>query len=464
MPFYLGVDLGTSFIKASLLDGEGRVVARARLESSVFSPREGFFEVDAEEVWWKSFLSICRKMCSEVPAASIRALCVSSVCGSFVPVDEAFRPVHNAILYGIDRRSEALAAALNAHYGEEFLQRRLGNVFSTHSVLPKILWLKENRPEEYRQAAFFVSSFNFISARLTGVPSWDVPTAYGALMLDEETEEVPKWFLEDQGIAAEKIPAVGPAVAPLGTVTNRAASETGLAAGTVVMRGACDVNAEAMAVRAVAPETAVAVFGSTVSLLLNTEAPRNLKGFMTGRSLFPGVWRIGAATASGGRTVEWGRKLGAIAAPASPTGIFFIPYLDGARTPFNDPSARGAFLGLTSAHTPTDMAAAVLESLGYELAMIISKMEEAAPFPTLVEASGGLVNMPGLMELVADVTGKSLRPHPGVDASYGDALIAMTAVSPDALPSPGDPLRVVHPSERAVTYARLRTQWEEKIA
>lgn len=457
MKFYLGVDMGTSSTKGTLVDEEGRAALRVQRESSVSNPREGFFEVDAEKVWWENFLYVCQRVLSEFPASSVRALCVSSVCGSFVPVDKAFRPVHNAILYGIDRRSESLVAALNARYGEEYLQKRLGNVFSTHSVLPKILWLKMNRPEIYARAAHFVSSFNFISARLTGVPAWDVPTAYGALMLDEETEAVPQWFLEAHQLDAEKIPPVVPALHPLGTVTGEAAKETGLSPETVVVLGACDINAEAMAVNAVQPGSAVSVFGSTVSLLLNTETPHSLEGFMTGRSLLPGVWRIGAATASGGRAIDWGRRLAPCQnVPHLPTGIFFVPYLDGARTPFNEPSAQGAFFGLTSAHSPAHMAAAVEESLGYELANIISIMEKAAPFPSQLAVSGGLSNVRSLMQRVADITGRSLRLHPDLDASFGDALIAMTADVPyKALPLFHRTLPVLYPSELAVPYAEL---------
>ncbi|MDR1377291.1 MAG: hypothetical protein LBJ22_07245 [Synergistaceae bacterium] len=460
MGFYLGVDMGTSSIKATLVDEVGRVVSRVQRESSVFSPQEGFFEADAEGVWWKNFLYVCEKVLSEFPASSIRALCVSSVCASFVPVDGAFRPVHNAILYGIDQRSESLVDALNAHYGEIFLQKHLGNVFSTHSILPKILWLKRNRPEVYSRAAYFVSSFNFISARLTGVPAWDVPTAYGALMLDEETETVPQWFLEEQGLDAEKNPPVVAAMSPLGTVVRKAAEETGLSPETVVVLGACDVNMEAMAVGAVLPGSAVSVFGSTVSLLLNTETPHSLKGFMTGRSLLPGVWRVGAATASGGRTIEWARQLAPSRdislPPHLPTGILFVPYLDGARTPFNEPSAHGAFFGLTRAHSPEDMALAVEESLGYELALLISIMEKAAPFPSRLEVSGGLSNLRSLMQLVSDITGRSLRLHPDVDASFGGALAAMTARGPyDAPPFSGRTLPVLHPSERTTLYSEL---------
>ncbi|MDO4785824.1 MAG: FGGY family carbohydrate kinase [Fretibacterium sp.] len=427
------MDMGSSSIKACLVDDSGRIVLKAWRAARVTSPQDGYFEVDPIGTWWNSFLSICQEVLEHVEASQIRALCISSVCGSFVPVDARFEPLHNAILYGIDRRSARIVQELNAYYGEDFLTQRLGGALTTHSILPKILWLQRERPRVYKQTAHFLSSFNFISARLTGIPSWDWPTAFGALMLDATTLDYPQWFFEDQGLEIAQFPSLGGGLEVLGPVTPNMAATTGLSPKTLIMRGACDINAEAMAVDAVRADTAVAVFGSTVSLLLNTARPVRAKGFIPGLSLLPDVWRIGAATSSGGRTLEWGDGLfgkAYIAPHQSPTGILFVPYLDGARSPFHDPDATGAFLGLKSLHTPADLSAAIRESLGYELALLISTMEKVYPFPNTLEVSGGLANIGDLMQMMADITGRTLRPYTDRDASYGDARMAMTADFP----------------------------------
>jgi xylulokinase len=452
--------MGTSSIKATLADERGRIVFSAKREARTLSPREGFFEVDPVETWWNGFLSLCREALQRVPAHEIRALCVSSVCGSFVPVDARFRPLHNAILYGIDRRSAEIVEELNAAWGEEFLRQRLGGAFTTHSVFPKVLWLKRNMPEIYRDAVHFVSSFNFVAARLTNVPSWDYPTAFGALMLDAAALDYPRWFLGPQGLAEEKFPPLGSGLGILGTLTPEAARETGLDPSTRVMRGACDINAEAMAVNAVRPDTAVAVLGSTLSLLLNTDRPVQAKGFVPGVSLLPNVWRIGAATSSGARTIDWGKRFADVAPPESPVGIFFMPYLDGARTPFNAPRATGMLLGLKSAHGPKDVAQAVQESLGYELALLAEMMEEVHPFPDTIEISGGLSHLAPLVQTVADITGRVLRVH-SADASCGSARIAMMADIPrcENLPPLPDPAQIVRPGKRAELYAPLRQKF-----
>jgi sugar (pentulose or hexulose) kinase len=154
--------------------------------------------------------------------------------------------------------------------------------------------------------------------------------------------------------------------------------------------------------------------------------------------------------------VNWSKKLHP--GPAAYTGdgpgdLYFIPYLDGARAPFNNPAAGGAFFGLTSAHGPRDMAGAVLKALGLELAFLIACMERAAPFPRILEVSGGLVRVPGLLRLLADCTGKTLRSHPDVDASCGDARIAMLADQPlKNLPPPGEKAALHAPSAASPAY------------
>jgi xylulokinase len=241
-----------------------------------------------------------------------------------------------------------------------------------------------------------------------------------------------------------------------------------------------------MAVDAVLPGTAVAVFGSTLSLLLNTDHFVQLQGFVPGVSLLPNVWRIGAATSSGARTLDWGKRFADVAPPEFPTGILFLPYLDGARTPFNAPHATGMILGLKSTHGPEGIAQAVQESLGYELALLIEMMEkkmtrekitrekmteekvmkermtgekvteETHPFPKILEISGGLSRFTPLVQTVADITGRVLRVH-AEDASYGSARIAMTADVPySKLPPVPPPAKIVNPGKKAECYAPYR--------
>jgi xylulokinase len=426
MPLFLGVDLGTSSLKAAVLDERGRVVTRARIPSATESPRKNFYEVNAETNWWGGFLALCEEVGKTVSLKSVAALCVSSVCASFVPIDEEGTPTHNAILYGIDKRATEQIGRLNRRYGEK-LDGMLGGPFTTHSILPKVLWLKENRPEVYKKTALYVEPNNFITYRLTGTRAWDFPSAAAAGLVDRGRMSLPVGLFVEQGISPSCFPDLRWPLSVLGGVTKAASQSTGLPAGIPVITGACDINAEAAAARAMEPGECVVVFGSTVSVLLTTQHPARLSGFVTGISLLEGTYRLGAATSSGSRFLQWLRSVvqsGDSGKSVSPTGILMLPWLDGARTPFHNPEAKMLFSGMNSGTSPADFLLAGREALGYELDGILSLMETAAPLPETINVSGGLCNDMELMQLVCSMTGRKLRLHPSVDAACGDAVLA----------------------------------------
>ena len=430
MDFYLGVDMGTSSIKATVADEECRIIDRVTLPSELINPRDGFYEVDPVETWWKGFTEICLYMGQRMDLENISGICISSVCGSFVPVSKDLDPMYNAVLYGIDRRSEPQVERMNFEMGE-YLASNMGGLFTTHSVIPKILWFRENLPEIYDRTAYFVESNNFVSSRLTGTVKWDYPTAAGSKMVDFKNLALPAPVMERYSLDSRKLPPFGWPVNRLGTVTPAAAAVTGLKAGTPVAVGGCDVNAEAMSLRAVHPGDMILVFGSTLSILLTTDRYAEPEGFVPGMSLLENTYRIGAATSSGGKYLKWFRERldchrGENITPSNiPTGIMILPYLDGARTPFNDPEASLSILGLKSGHSGLDIYRGAMESLGYELDLLFRKMAREYPLPAVIDVTGGLSNDLGLMKTISDITGRNLRIHRGVDASFGDALLAM---------------------------------------
>lgn len=432
MALYLGVDIGSSTIKGTVIDENGEIVKQARVSSRITNPRPGFYEVEPVEVWWKGFLGICDILRQEVDFSQVRSICVSSVCGSFVPVDERLDPVHNAILYGIDTRSSKQVDTLNRRYPKEKLNEVLGGTFTSHSIIPKLLWLKEEKPDVYGNAWAFLESCNFVTARLTGETAWDYPTASGALLVDLTTLSQPAFLLEDLAIDPKKIPPFKWPLQVLGRVSEDAASLTGLNIGMPVVTGACDINAEALACGAVSPGDMVVVYGSTISILLVVDRIIQLEGFVTGASFTEGSYRLGGATSSGGRLLEWvdrllsARTRTATPVPETPTQILMLPYLDGARLPFHDPDAKAVWFGMTRSTTREEICISARESFGFELSIILKKLDEVFPVPDCLHVMGGLSNDIGLMQIVSNITGKSQRTFPALDASYGDALAAMT--------------------------------------
>lgn len=432
MGLYLGVDIGSSAIKATAIDESGKIIKQAKRPCHITHPQPGFYEVEPVEVWWKGFLSICDTLRQEVDFSQVRSLCISSVCGSFVPVNNRLDPLHNGILYGIDTRSSRQVDRLNREYSKEMLDEVLGGVFTSHSIIPKILWLKEEMPDIYDNTQFFLESGNFVTARLTGETAWDYPTASGGLLLDITTLAQPISILGDLAIDCNKIPPFKWPLEVLGQVSERAASLTGLNVGTPVVTGACDINAEALACGAVSPGDMVVVYGSTVSVLLIVDRLIKVGGFATGTSFVEGSYRLGGATSSGGRLMEWVDRLFLVKermvtpVPANPTRILMLPYLDGARLPFHNPNAKAVWFGMTGSTTKEEIRISAREALGFELSIIMRRLDEVFPVPDCLHVMGGLTKDSGLMQIVSNVTGKYQRTFSTLDASYGDALAAMT--------------------------------------
>jgi len=434
---FLGVDIGTSTIKATVLNELGDIMTSYKSKVRVLNPQPGFYEVDPIASWWRGFVDILRKISEDVDLSEIISICLSSVCGSFVPVNDYFDPLYNAILYGIDKRSSSLVSKLNDRFSENYLTSKLGSSFTTHSVLPKILWLKKNARNVYERTKFFVESVNFITGKLTGQAAWDLPTAAGCQLIDLHRLHYPVEILESMDLDINKFPKLIWPLQPLGVVTEKAAKETGLKKGTMVLAGACDINAEAVSCEAINPGDLLVVLGSTVSILLTLKKLKIKKGFVSGVSIIPGQYRLGGATSSGGRFVNQMTKLIASIAEFPPyetklfpTGLIMLPYLDGARCPYHNPNALGTIYGLSSNTSPTDLYLAVRESLGFELAVILRKLEEYLKQSKTIYVTGGLSKDRLLLQVMSNITGMIIKTYPNVDASFGDAVMAMTAYMP----------------------------------
>ncbi|MEM2507693.1 MAG: FGGY family carbohydrate kinase [Nitrososphaeria archaeon] len=431
MALYLGIDFGTSTAKATVLDDNLRIICKVKERLHLLNPQPGFYEVDPENTWWRTFIKMLNSIAKICQLEEIKAVCISSVCGSFVPVDEFLKPTYNAILYGIDTRAAEIVNRLNKLFDYEYLISTLGSRFTTHSVIPKFLWLKEKMPNVYKKTTYFVESTNYITSKLTGVVTWDLPTASGCQLVDLVNLDYPTKIIETVGLDSNKLPKLGWPTQVLGTVSKTAARLTGLKEGTKVMIGTCDIYAEAVGCGVVNPGDLLLVLGSTTSIFLHTDSLVFVEGFSTGVSLWPGLYKLGGATSSGARFVEALQKLlrplrGKIVSTHTnlPTGLIILPYLDGARCPYHNPSAVGVIYGLKSDTKLEDFHVALLESLAIEIAVAITRLANCAPYNSPVHVTGGLSNIEFVTHLLANVLDDVIVVHHGIDASVGDAVIA----------------------------------------
>ena len=475
MGYFLGFDVGTTSIKAAVIDPRGELLASAQIPCALENPKPGYFEIDAPAQWRGGFLKALRALGREYLSGA-EAVCISSVCASFVPMDAAGNPLRNAILYGIDTRASAQFERWNSSFPKESVARIAGNGFTSHSVLPKILWLKENEPEIYDKAARFVESSNYLTSFLTGAWAWDAPSAAGGHMIEPRTGEYPDWFLKEAGIDRAKLPPLRGPLEVLGRVTEGASAATGIPAGTPVLVGACDVNAEAFACGAFDPGSLLLVYGSTLSTLYTVGEFKSLPGFLTGPSILPGTYRLGGATSSGGRYLDWLKRLLGDESPADITGlegpsdVLMMPFLDGARLPHQNPSLRVSWEGMSSSTDKRTLWKAAYEAMGCELSDLLDRFAQVGPLPNFGHLTGGLASNRQFLQVVANVSGLALLHFKQVNAAYGDALMALSSRQGmdrvrDILSGPREEnVEAIEPNKALYeNYAEKRQKYRERL-
>lgn len=468
----LGVDIGTASSKAVLVRPDGEIVARATRGHATSSPRPGWFEHDAEDVWWADVIALCREL---LPANNrkVAAVGVSGIGPCVVPCDENDRPLRPAILYGVDTRAEAEVEELTSLLGADEILRRGGSALSSQALGPKLAWLRRHEPETWERMRRWHMASSFTVARLTG--EW-VLDHHSASQCDPLYElGATTWNREWAELAAPGLP-LPPLAWPgevVGRVHARGAAATGLAQGTPVVAGTVDAWAEAASVGVRGSGDLMLMYGSTMFLVLGVDAPADNSSIWTTRGIDPGSLTTAAGLATSGSLTAWLRDLfgkpafdelldeATAVAPGS-NGLVMLPYFAGERTPILDPSARGTVIGLTLSHERRHLYRAALEAVAYGVRHNLEVMVRGGA-PRVVAVGGG-TRGDIWAQIVSDVAGvEQTIPVETIGACYGDALLAAEGTE---LVDPGTvwakPDRTIRPrTEHAALYAELYAIYRE---
>lgn len=436
----LGVDIGTSSSKGVLVGMDGGVVARATCEHRTSMPRPGWFEHDAESVWWADFTSLCAQL-HEKTAQRVVAVGISGIGPCLLPADSQMRPLRPAILYGVDTRATREITELTDRFGESRILERGGSPLTTQAIGPKLAWLRRNEPEVWLKTRRFLMASSYLVGRLTGSYVLDHHSASQSnplydLMSGEWNHD---WSSE---IAPQlELPRLVWPSDVVGHITRAASSETGLTAGTPVIGGTIDAWSEALSVGVSRPGDAMLMYGTTMFIVAVANRLRPDQRLWGTQGLFPGRFTAAAGMATSGALTSWFRGLTgeptyealideAEATPAGADGLVALPYFAGERTPLFDPRARGAILGLTLRHGRGHIYRALLEGTAYGVRHNLETMAEAmGSAPSRLVAVGGGTRGGLWTSIVSDVTGMSQEmPRENAGASYGDALLAAIGI------------------------------------
>ena len=445
----LGIDIGTSSSKGLLVDLAGRIIAEQSLPHGFDMPQPGWAEQDADAVWWHDFRAISRALISQaaIDANRIAGVACSAIAPTMLPLDEHYRPLRPAILYGIDTRASAEIAELTDALGEDEIFARSGHSLSAQSVGPKALWYRKHQPALFRRTRKIVSAATYLVFKLTGefvVDNYVAP--YFTPFFDVRQMAWRKDWVE-LVCPLEWLPQTRWSVERAGEVTEQAASETGIPRGTPVAVGTADALAEAVAAGAMSNGDLMVMYGTTLFLIQTTALYRPHRDLWASVHLKPGAAILAAGMATSGALLSWFRDelapdvyreaassggnafalLSEQAAqiPPGSGGLITLPYFSGERTPINDPHARGLFFGLTLSHSRAQLYRSCLEGIAYGLRHNIEAMEQAGAAPQRLVAIGGGAIDALWLQICSDATGLPQDvPRETIGAAYGDAYIA----------------------------------------
>jgi xylulokinase len=342
-----------------------------------------------------------------------------------------------------DQRTGAQCDTIRARLGKENLIQITGNDALTGFTAPKILWVQENEPEIWAKARHILLPKDYIRLKLTGHYALDRAGGAGTLLFDLKERTYSPEVLEALEIPAEYLPQTfeGPQVA--GVVSEAGAARTGLLPGTPVVGGGGDQAAQATGVGAVESGIVALTLGTSGVVFATTDAPLiqpegRLHAFC---HAVPGKWHFMGVMLSAAGSLQWYRDTlapdedfgalveEALQAPPGSEGLFFLPYLTGERTPYPDPLARGAWVGLTVRHGRPQMTRAVLEGVSFGIKDSFTLIQEAGLGEiNQVRISGGGAKSPVWRQIMADVLGVELvTVNTTEGAAFGAALLAGVA-------------------------------------
>lgn len=438
--YFLGIDIGTGGSRAVIIDENGKVVASATEEHVAFaSPQIGWAEQDPRD-WWRASVAAIRKVLSSVDfgADAIGAVSFSGQMHGSVFLDEIDEVIRPALLW-CDQRTEKQCAEITEKIGATRLIELVSNPAITGFTLPKILWLRENEPENWSRVKSILLPKDYVRLCLTGDKASDVSDSSGTLLFDVVNRRWSQEMLDAMEIDRDLMPPVYESIEITGMVSAAGAEATGLMAGTPVIAGAGDNAAGAIGMGIVQPGTVSATIGTSGVVFVVTEKPTlDLKGRThTLCHAIPNRWHMTGVTLGAGLSLKWFRDnfgggadfttLGEEAAKVSAgsDGAIWLPYLMGERTPHLDPHARAAFIGLTASHTRGHLVRAVMEGVAFSLRDAFEIFRSLGADINAIRLGGGGSHSPVWRQIQADVYGQSVQTIEADEgAAFGAAILA----------------------------------------
>jgi xylulokinase len=448
--YLLGIDVSTTATKALIIDERGDVIASAMTEYPFFTPRPLWSEQSPADWWQGACVSIQAALKkADLAGGDISGVGLTGQMHGLVMMDKSGQVLRPAILWNDQRTGPQCAEITDAVGGLGKLLELIGNAVLPGFTAPKIVWVRENEPDVYERTAHILLPKDYVRYCLTGEYATEVSDASGTALLDVANRRWSDPMLRALDIPKEWLPHCTESPEVSGRISAAAAQATGLRVGTPVAGGGGDQAAQAVGSGIVGPGIISVTSGTSGVVFAHSdkyafEAQGRLHAFC---HAVPGKWHFMGVMLSAGGSFRWLRdSLGdlermtalltgedpydlltreAARAPVGCEGLLFLPYLTGERTPYPDPQARGAFIGLTVRHAKSHMVRSVLEGVSFGLRDSLELIKGLGVPIEQVRASGGGARSSLWRQIQADVFGTELvLVNVTEGAAYGAALLA----------------------------------------
>jgi xylulokinase len=447
----LTVDVGTSGTKTSLWTEAGQLIAHASSTYNLHRPEPLRAEISGD-VWWQAVCETIHNVLttSGVAPASVAAIGVDGVGWTLISVDRAGNPLHPAMIW-LDRRADQETIWLRSLPEADSLVNMNANPLDAAYITPKLIWLKKNHPDIFDSAHRFLEATGFIVSRFTGEFICDHTQAYGYHFFDIRNEKWDRQSAAMIGVPLEKMPRLARSAQVVGSVTQEAAQQTGLKAGTPVIAGCLDAAAGALGSGVVRTGQTNEQGGQAGGLGISLDHVLVEPRLIFSHHVIPGQYLLQAGTVGGG-SLSWFRdQLGhaegsvgnligqnrfellskqvEISKPGA-NGLIFLPYMAGERTPLWSSVARGVFFGLTYNTTQADMLRAIMEGCAFAVYDNLQIAEEHGVSVDEYLGSGGAVQSTVWCQIKADIYGKPFvvaKRADGGEGGHGLGLFALAA-------------------------------------
>jgi xylulokinase len=413
----LGIDIGTTATKALLLDPERGIIAEAERPTRLHSPQPGWAEEDPME-WWSNVCSLCHELVT--PGTDVVAVGITGMVPCTILLDREDRHLRWSVQQN-DARTIQEVPELRRRLADSRVLDRTGSAITQQSTGPRLLWFAAHEPEIWSKTRWIMGSYDFIAMRLTGERAVESNWALESGLYDLTTGGWAQDIVEAAGARLSLLPPVASPDDVVGRVTNEAARETGLPAGIPVVAGCADHIGSAFASGLLEDGDLLIKLGGAGDILLIVDEPLVDDRLFLDFHLVPGSFVSNGCMATSGSLIRWfqehlagGTPLAELddeAAAAGPGagGIIALPYFLGEKTPINDPSASGAFVGLRLTHTRGHLFRAVLEGIAFGFRHHLDVFRERGHAPRRVRVTDGGSRSRVWTQVTADILGLPLE-------------------------------------------------------